>query len=114
MKNDLKEFKPLLKLIKADIKKITIASIIIFLSGLCSIFTGYLNGRVVESISVLDIKNALLFLFIYFLMIVIIDGLLGYKAKATLHKEESKLTCLQESLIQTKEKLLLTELTLKI
>lgn len=94
MKNDLKEFKPLLKLIKADIKKITIASIIIFLSGLCSIFTGYLNGRVVESISVLDIKNALLFLFIYFLMIVIIDGLLGYKAKATLHKEESKLTCL--------------------
>lgn len=94
MKNDLKEFKPLLKLIKADIKKITIASIIIFLSGLCSIFTGYLNGRVVESISVLDIKNALLFLFIYFLMIVIIDGLLSYKAKATLHKEESKLTCL--------------------
>lgn len=94
MKNDLKEFKPLLKLIKADIKKITIASIIIFLSGLCSIFTGYLNGRVVESISGLDIKNALLFLFIYFLMIVIIDGLLGYKAKATLHKEESKLTCL--------------------
>lgn len=94
MINNLKEFKPLLKLIKADIKKITIASIIIFLSGLCSIFTGYLNGRVVESISVLDIKNALIFLSIYFLMTVIIDGLLGYKARATLHKEESKLTCL--------------------
>lgn len=94
MKENLKEFKPLMKLLKADMKKITLASFIIFLTGLSGIFTGYLNGRVVEAISILDIRNAFLFLGIYFLMEVVIDGFLGYRARATLHKEESKLTCL--------------------
>ena len=50
MKN-LKEFKPLIKLVKKDIKRIILASAIIFLSGICEIFTGYLNGRVVEAIT---------------------------------------------------------------
>lgn len=38
----LKEFRPIIKLIKEDKKKLIIASIIIFASGICEIFTGYL------------------------------------------------------------------------
>ena len=44
----LKEFRPLLKLVKEDLNKLIFASIIIFISGICEVFTGYLNGKVVE------------------------------------------------------------------
>ena len=52
----LKEFKPLIKLVKEDINKLIFASIIIFMSGICEIFTGYLNGKVVDSITKLLYK----------------------------------------------------------
>lgn len=91
MKN-LKEFKPLIKLVKKDIKRIIFASAIIFLSGICEIFTGYLNGRVVEAITNLEIKKALIFLAIYFVLEIIIDGIVLQKANSVLYKEESKLT----------------------
>ena len=91
MKN-LKEFKPLIKLVKKDIKRIILASAIIFLSGICEIFTGYLNGRVVEAITNLEIKKALIFLAIYFVLEIIIDGIVLQKANSVLYKEESKLT----------------------
>ncbi len=91
MKN-LKEFKPLIKLVKKDIKRIILASTIIFLSGICEIFTGYLNGRVVEAITNLEIKKALIFLAIYFVLEIIIDGIVLQKANSVLYKEESKLT----------------------
>ena len=91
MKN-LKEFKPLIKLVKKDIKRIILASAIIFISGICEIFTGYLNGRVVEAITNLEIKKALIFLAIYFVLEIIIDGIVLQKANSVLYKEESKLT----------------------
>ena len=91
MKN-LKEFKPLIKLVKKDIKRIIFASAIIFLSGICEIFTGYLNGRVVEAITNLEIKKALIFLAIYFVLELTIDGIILQKANSVLYKEESKLT----------------------
>ena len=91
MKN-LKEFKPLIKLVKKDIKRIILASTIIFLSGICEIFTGYLNGRVVEAITNLEIKKALIFLAIYFVLELTIDGIILQKANSVLYKEESKLT----------------------
>ena len=91
MKN-LKEFKPLIKLVKKDIKRIIFASAIIFLSGICEIFTGYLNGRVVEAITNLEIKKALIFLAIYFVLELTIDGIVLQKANSVLYKEESKLT----------------------
>ena len=91
MKN-LKEFKPLIKLVKKYIKRILLASAIIFLSGICEIFTGYLNGRVVEAITNLEIKKALIFLAIYFVLEIIIDGIVLQKANSVLYKEESKLT----------------------
>ena len=88
----LKEFRPLLKLVKEDLNKLIFASIIIFMSGLCEVFTGYLNGRVVESITILDIKNALIFLGIYFVLEITMDGVILHYANSILYKEESKLT----------------------
>ena len=88
----LKEFKPLLKLVKEDLKKLIFASIIIFISGICEVFTGYLNGKVVEAITKLDIKNALIFLGIYFMVEITLGGGILYYANSILYKEESKLT----------------------
>lgn len=88
----IKEFRPLLKLVIEDLNKLIFASIIIFMSGLCEVFTGYLNGRVVESITILDIKNALIFLGIYFVLEITMDGVILHYANSILYKEESKLT----------------------
>lgn len=88
----LKEFKPLIRLVKKDIKRIIFASIIIFLSGISQIFTGYLNGRIVETITKLEIKQSLIYLAIYFLLELILDGMVIHKANSILYKEESKLT----------------------
>ena len=88
----LKEFKPLIRLVKKDIKRIIFASIIIFLSGISEIFTGHLNGRIVETITKLEIKQSLIYLAIYFLLELILDGIVIHKANSILYKEESKLT----------------------
>ena len=92
MKKNLKEFIPLIKLVKEDLKKIILASIVIFISGITDIFTGYLNGKVVESITNLDINKALIFLGIYFVLEITMDGIILHKANSVLYKEESKLT----------------------
>lgn len=39
MKKNLKEFIPLIKLVKEDLNKIILASIVIFISGITDIFT---------------------------------------------------------------------------
>ena len=63
----LKEFKPLIKLIGKDKTKLIFASLLIFISGIAEIFTGYLNGAAVESITNTQIKAALIYLGIYFI-----------------------------------------------
>jgi len=62
------------------------------MSGICEVFTGYLNGKVVEEITMLDIKNALIFLGIYFVLEITMDGVVLHYANSILYKEESKLT----------------------
>lgn len=91
MKN-LKEFIPLVKLVNEDKKKLVIASILVFASGIAEIFTGYLNGRAVEEITNLHIKEALLFLGIYYLIEIILDGVLVHKGESMLYTIESKVS----------------------
>lgn len=88
----IKELKPLLKLIKEEKGKIIFASIIILTQGISEIFTGYLNGRAVESITNMEIKNALFYLLIYFLIGLTIDGVFYHKASAILYRVESLIT----------------------
>lgn len=88
----LKEFKPLLKLTKEYKKKLIIASTIIFIVGLCQIFTGYLNGSAVEAITSLNIKMALIYLGIYFVLETLMEGYILSLANSMLYKIESALT----------------------
>ena len=91
MKN-LKEFKPLIRLIGKDKGKLILASIIIFVSGIADIFTGYLNGAAVEAITKLDINAALLYLLTYFVIEITFGGCLVHTANSILYKIESSLT----------------------
>ena len=91
MKN-LKEFKPLIRLIGEDKKRLVFASSLIFISGICEIFTGYLNGAAVEAITDLNIKLALIYLGIYFLLELTMDGSILHFANSILYKIESSLT----------------------
>ena len=91
MKN-LKEFKPLIKLIGNDKKKLVFASILIFISGLAEIFTGYLNGAAVESITQMNMKLALIYLGIYLVLELTLDGSVIHFANSILYKIESALT----------------------
>lgn len=89
---DLKEIKPLIKLIGDDKRKLLFASVLIFIAGISEIFTGYLNGSAVEAITNLDLDRALLFLGIYFLIEITLDGFLIHSANSILYKVESALT----------------------
>lgn len=91
MKN-LKEFKPLLEFIKEDKGKLILSSVFIFLSGVCEVFTGYLNGAAVEAITKLNLEGALLFLGIYFLLGIIVHNFIDVKANSMLQKVESKIS----------------------
>ena len=91
MKN-LKEFIPLIKLIGEEKRKLIIASIIIFISGICEICTGYLNGAAVEAITKYDVKKALAFLGVYFVLELTMDGYFLHLANSMLYKIESLLT----------------------
>jgi len=91
MKN-LKEFKPLIRLIGKDKKRLVVASIFIFIAGIFEIFTGYLNGAAVESITNLDVKKALIYLGIYFIIEICVDGIIINSANSMLYKVESALT----------------------
>lgn len=91
MKN-LSEIKPLLKLIGKEKYKIFIAAGLIFLNGIASIFTGYLNGAAVEAITNLNIKKAIIFLAVYFILEVVVDGIIINNSNSMLFKIECKIT----------------------
>ena len=91
MKN-LKEFKPLLELLGKEKKKLIIASILIFIDGIASVCTGYLNGSAIEAITKLHVNAALIYLGIYFLMEIILNGFIVHIAYSMLYKIESLLT----------------------
>lgn len=91
MKN-LKEFKLTFKLLKEEKKKLIIVSIIIFVVELSEIAVGYLNGVAVEAITNLLIKKALIYLGIYFLLSIVVDGVLSILADSIILKIEEKLS----------------------
>lgn len=64
----------------------------IFISGICDIFTGYLNGGVVTEITKLNIKGALIYLGIYFAIEIIVGGILIHVSNSILYKIESAIT----------------------
>ena len=91
MKN-IKEFVPLWKLIKEEKNKLIIASILILISGLAEIATGYLNGAAVEAITNMALKSAIIYLLIYLTIEITMHALMSNIANGMLEKIESKLT----------------------
>ena len=91
MKN-IKEFKPLLRLIKEEKGKLIIASILLFISGMSEIFTGYLNGAAVEAITNMKLKQAIIFLCIYFFISIVLGVFVTQIANSIMYKLESLLT----------------------
>jgi ATP-binding cassette subfamily B protein len=91
MKN-MKEFKPLIEFVKEDKGKLIFASILIFISGVSEICTGWLNGKAVEAITKLDVKWALIYLGIYLIMGLTLGGIVLHIADSMLYKIESKVT----------------------
>ncbi len=90
MKN-LKEIKPLIRFIDEK-GKLIFASIMIFISGIIGICSGYLNGAAVEAITKVDVKMALIYLLIYFVLEITFDGIFIQIANSALYKIESKIT----------------------
>ena len=91
MKN-LKEYIPAINLLKKDKWKFIFYGTLILIIEALSIFSGYLNGAAIESITNLDLKKALTYLAIYFVYAAIFKGLISIIANNGLIKMESKLT----------------------
>ena len=88
----LKNFLPLWNFIKEDKLKLFFATIIIFLTQLCTIFTGYLNGAAVEAITKGMLKGALIYLLIYLFIELFIEGYIYITGQSILLKIENRLT----------------------
>lgn len=88
----LKEFLPLWKHIKEDRSKFIFASVLIFIHELANTLTGYLNGAAVEAITKFDVKEAIIYLVIYYLVSTIFDDYLYTKGSAILQSIENKLS----------------------
>ena len=87
-----KEFIPLWKFIKEDRKKIIFLIIVLFAASLASLFTGYLIGYALESITKKKLNKAIISLGIYFINSAFIDDGLGVFARKKLEKVESKIS----------------------
>ena len=88
----IKEFKPLIKFIKEDKYKLIIASFLCILSGLNDILAGYLNGSVVEFITKMNLKMAIIYLLVYLVLELTISGFILHIANSMLYKFECRLS----------------------
>ena len=91
MKN-MKEFKPIINLLKNEKWKFVLFSIILLFIESTSILSGYLNGVAVEEITKFNLNKSLFYLGIYFLYTLLFSGIMSIIASNGLIKLESKLT----------------------
>ena len=92
MKNKLKEFMPLLNLVKEEKFRIILASIGVFVVELAGLLVGYLNGKAVEEITKNNLKYAIIYLLIYLALELVFDCIIRQISQGELQKVESKVT----------------------
>lgn len=92
MKKKFKEFLPLWRFIKEDRKKFILFNIGLFLSSFSFLFTGYLNGAAIESITKHKLGLAITFFLTYFTMEIIVDSVFGIYSRKGLEKIENKVS----------------------
>lgn len=88
----LKEYIPVINLLKKDKWKFIFCSSLILFIETVSVFGGYLNGAAVEEITKMNLKGTFLYLGIYFIYVAIFRGVISILANNGLVKMESKLT----------------------
>lgn len=91
-KKTFNELKKIYVFVKQDKWKIFAAFICILISSIFSISNGYLQGEITESIIALNIKNALLFLGIYFILAVVFSNVISNIGVMIASKIESNLS----------------------
>lgn len=91
-KKTFNELKKIYVFAKQDKWKIFAAFICILISSIFSISNGYLQGEVTESIIALNIKSALLFLGIYFILAVVFSNVISNIGVMIASKIESNLS----------------------
>lgn len=91
-KKTFNELKKIYVFAKQDKWKIFAAFICILISSIFSISNGYLQGEITESIIALNIKNALLFLGIYFILAVVFSNVISNIGVMIASKIESNLS----------------------
>ncbi len=91
-KKNLKELKNIYHLVKQDKWKLLAAFMCILISSIFSISNGYLQGEITESIIALNIKAALLFLGIYFILCVVFNNFISNIGVMIASKIESNLS----------------------
>ena len=91
-KKSLKELKNIYNLVRQDKWKLFIAFMCILISSIFSISNGYLQGEITESIIALNIKAALLFLAIYFILSVVFNNWISNIGVMIASKIESNLS----------------------
>jgi ATP-binding cassette subfamily B protein len=92
MKKKLKEFMPLLNLVKEEKIRIIIASIGVFTVEIAELLVGYLNGKAVEEITKNNLKLSIIYLLLYLGLCLVFDVLVRQISQGELQKVESKVT----------------------
>ena len=87
----LKEFKPILNLLKKEKTKFIVFSILLFICEFSYIVVGHLNGSAIDEITKLHLKPAIMYMLIYFGYIVVVH-IIQELATNGVVKLESKLT----------------------
>ncbi len=88
----LEKFKPLMQFVKEDKWRIIIATICISITALSEILTGYLMGSAVESVTANNLRLALIYMGVYYVLSIIINGIIQNVGDGILLTVESKLT----------------------
>ena len=87
----LKEFKPILNLLKKEKTKFIVFSILLFICEFSYIVVGHLNGAAIDEITKLHLKPAIMYMLIYFGYTVVVH-IIQELATNGVVKLESKLT----------------------
>lgn len=88
----LEKFKPLIQFVKEDKWRIIIATICVSITALSEILTGYLMGSAVESVTSNHLRLALIYMGVYYILSIIINGIIQNVGDGILLTVESKLT----------------------
>ena len=101
-KKNLKEFSSMIRLIKNDKYTLMFGLLFIFIGSFASIFNGYFQGEITESILVSDIYNCIKYLMLYLLIGIVFNNLISGWGNFLVLKVEFRVANRLSSLVYNK------------